>query len=800
MRLGRHWTPTLAATLFLFMTPFAWAEGVLHARVSFEGGSAMIKGQSDSDWSYATLNTLVLPGDVLWADDQATIEVEFSGGAFLRMADQSRAEVISVPPEAIVRGWTGSFYIQRVSRAQGSFVFRTPAADIVIDRDSHVRVDVVEGGSTAVAVRWGEARIRVQGSRDIVVRRGKRSYVDVGLLPSSPDGFDLAYMDAFDEWSRQRAELLAIGEDRYKRSRGSYDSHIGYLDLDRHGDWVSVSGRSYWQPSQLTSFVPYRDGYWSYTPSYGHVWVGRYPFSYYTSHYGRWTYNNHYGWLWSYSDGWGPAWVTGVRYGDYYIWTPVDHHGHPVVYGNAYFSVGGLRFSYSTASYCHNDYLYTGYHHIGGVPYNFHNDYYVRPNNVYTWNFYSSGYYSRFARNAAYARPLAFNTTSVLRDYSPRRVIRGHDTVSANSPLARSRAVQLENRVQSVNFNRSTPTRGTRTTVGSSSRTARVRNASIAPDNRAMTRSITQRVESTRSAPSASVPPTGRTGNAADAATGPRTVRDTSSSPSRSTTSSVTRSTSPPRSTPSDRGRSIESDTPARTSTPARSTTRTPRNTRSVTQIDTESRGSSRSTPQSTPSIRRQSNSAPATRSTPSASRPESPRQPASVTRVPTTPQRTQISPRSTTPTRTPSISQRTAVPRSAAPSYTPSIPQRTTAPRSVPSAPSISQRTSTPRQQSVSRPSPAPRVSTPAPSIQRSAPPTRMAPAPRSTAPRPSTRSIQQSRPAPRPSPSISNRSSAPQLRSTPSPAPRMRAGSSSGSSSRSTGRSNSSRGRSPR
>ncbi len=46
----------------------AGADAVLHARVSYEAGGAMVKGTSDSDWSYATINTLILSGDTLWAD------------------------------------------------------------------------------------------------------------------------------------------------------------------------------------------------------------------------------------------------------------------------------------------------------------------------------------------------------------------------------------------------------------------------------------------------------------------------------------------------------------------------------------------------------------------------------------------------------------------------------------------------------------------------------------------------------------------------------------------------------------
>ena len=66
--------------------PRALAEATMHARISYESGGAMVQGTADADWSYATTNTLILPGDQLWADKGGTMELEMSGGSFLRMA------------------------------------------------------------------------------------------------------------------------------------------------------------------------------------------------------------------------------------------------------------------------------------------------------------------------------------------------------------------------------------------------------------------------------------------------------------------------------------------------------------------------------------------------------------------------------------------------------------------------------------------------------------------------------------------------------------------------------------------
>lgn len=727
MRTGIRCGGWAGAALFLLMTPFAQADGVLHARVSFEGGEAMIKGQADTDWSYATLNTLVLPGDVLWADTESTVEVEFSGGTFLRMADQSRSEVIGMTPDGIVRGWTGSFYVQRIRRSTGDFVFRTPAADIEVDQDSHVRIDVVENGATTVAVRWGEARVRTPGGRDVVVTRGKRTYIDDGYLPSSPERFELAYMDAFDEWSRQRAELIAVGQDRISNRGSSASTHIGYLDLDHHGDWVTVSGRSYWRPSRVSNYVPYREGYWSYVPEYGHVWCGSYSFSYYTSHYGRWTYNDRYGWLWTYRDGWGPAWVAAARYGDYYVWSPLDYYNRPVTHSHTRFSVGGITFDIHSTNYVHSDYLYAGYHHIYRCPTDFTRRYSHRGTN-YAWNIYSPRFNEFPSRYGGYGAPVTLAASSALRDYSPRRVIRGYDYVSDGAPRAATRASALESNVSRVQFSGRTSTRGVRTAFTESSRTARVRTAAITQGNRTMSNSIARRREVTMSAPSASAAPTG--GSATDSSrsvrsAAPGVTSTRSSEPATRTTRSLSPGTATRTTSVAPRSSTPRATTP-RTSTSRETSTRSTTRATTPTPQERTSRPSVTSIPQPTNRMTTRTTVPPSNRSV-TQSAPTSPRRSVG-TSTRTTPRVSTPSPRVSAPSsRTTAPAPRVSTPRMTAPSVSaPRVsapqPQRT-APRVQAPQRVIQQRSAAPQQITAptQRQSPTIQRVSPPPTAQRS-------------------------------------------------------------------------------
>lgn len=409
---------------------------LLHARVSYTDGGAMIRGTSDADWSYATVNTLVFQGDTFWLDREGALEVEFSGGSFLRVADGSKTEITSLPPSGAVKAWFGALYIQRTSRAAGDFLVETPAGTVSIPGDTQTRVDVANSGATTVTVRWGTARVYTPHGSPVDVREGQRVFVDPGLLPSTPVAFDRTVEDAFDGWNRERAALLATGG-QIPYVTPAKTQPLGVSDLGRYGEWVYVDNRTYWRPTVVVNYTPYRYGHWSYAPAYGYTWVGDYPFCYVTSHYGRWTYQRRYGWLWVYQDTWGPAWVATVRYGPNFVWAPLDPFDRPVII-DAYFTAGGIRFSYATSSWCAADsLLYYGPTRVYPVSPTVINPIYA--NNVYIWNIYTTPPPARGRHTGPnYDRALE------VRDYTPRRVIRGPDTVNPQRPQAAVRVQSLE--------------------------------------------------------------------------------------------------------------------------------------------------------------------------------------------------------------------------------------------------------------------------------------------------------------------------------------------------------------------
>lgn len=140
-------------------------------------------------------------------------------------------------------------------------------------------------------------------------------------------------------------------------AKGHYNGVSGYFytELAPYGSWIEIDyGVVVWRPTIIrTDWVPYTMGRWIWTYD-GWYWDSYEPFGYITFHYGRWFYDDYYGWLWYPDYEWAPAWVE-WRYDNNYIgWAPL----HPY----AYFSVSiGIHF---TTVYT------TPYHHWHFVNYN----------------------------------------------------------------------------------------------------------------------------------------------------------------------------------------------------------------------------------------------------------------------------------------------------------------------------------------------------------------------------------------------------------------------------------------------
>jgi hypothetical protein len=97
-----------------------------------------------------------------------------------------------------------------------------------------------------------------------------------------------------------------------------------YDQLSPYGQWIENPDYGYvWLPDAGPDFKPYAtNGHWVYTDE-GWAWDSGYPWGWATFHYGRWFFQDNYGWMWVPGNEWAPAWVQWRNSNEYYGWAPL---------------------------------------------------------------------------------------------------------------------------------------------------------------------------------------------------------------------------------------------------------------------------------------------------------------------------------------------------------------------------------------------------------------------------------------------------------------------------------------------
>ncbi len=97
-----------------------------------------------------------------------------------------------------------------------------------------------------------------------------------------------------------------------------------YTSLSPYGSWIEFGDGVYgWKPFHMRNiWAPYSDGQWIWTDD-GWYWDSYEPFGYIVYHYGRWYYDDFYGWVWIPDYQWAPAWVDWRYDNDYIGWAPL---------------------------------------------------------------------------------------------------------------------------------------------------------------------------------------------------------------------------------------------------------------------------------------------------------------------------------------------------------------------------------------------------------------------------------------------------------------------------------------------
>lgn len=294
-------TPWLRALLML-ATVACWPAAA-HAdpsgRVAYVGdaqGEVSYSPAGEDDWLQLVRNRPVIPGDRLWTDRNARVELQV-GGAVIRLAASTSMELLELDDDlAQLEVTEGTLYL-RIEHLYAGQAYEVATPDMVFsfDRAGRYRIDVnPESGVTTVIVREGHGEVSAEDSHFPLRAGDAVQFYGADLRDN--EFVDVPRNDAFDRYCSNRDRSL----ERSLSRRYMSDDVAGASQLDDYGDWRPAGGFGMaWFPRNVRAdWAPYRDGHWAWQEPWGWTWVDDARWGFAPSHYGRWVHAaNRWGWV-----------------------------------------------------------------------------------------------------------------------------------------------------------------------------------------------------------------------------------------------------------------------------------------------------------------------------------------------------------------------------------------------------------------------------------------------------------------------------------------------------------------------
>ncbi|MCP5061204.1 MAG: hypothetical protein GY936_01910 [Ignavibacteriae bacterium] len=174
----------------------------------------------------------------------------------------------------------------------------------------------------------------------------------------------------------------------YNRYNNNIDVDFFFDALEPYGEWIEIGYDEYvWRPDFVGyNWKPYSEGRWEWTRNGWH-WVSYEAFGWATYHYGRWFYDDFYGWVWMPDNVWAPAWVEWRNNNNYIGWAPLPPYASFNRNRGIYFSV---RWNSG-----YNHWNFVTYNHFGSIHVN---NYYVnhsKSRHIFKSTKHRTNYYDR---------------------------------------------------------------------------------------------------------------------------------------------------------------------------------------------------------------------------------------------------------------------------------------------------------------------------------------------------------------------------------------------------------------------
>jgi hypothetical protein len=273
---------------------------------------------TDEQWIEVTPNTPITTGDRLYARDNSSASVAFTGRNFARIEPNSSIDVVSLADrrtQLALREGSAIFNIGALAPGE-LFEVGTPYGAVDFQEPGLYQMGYNDDGSAFVSVLSGLAQVvGLAGSGQI--SKGEmltllgQTAAQIGLSRINPDYagglvddyYGYQYPDIYDgRYSNYDAYLsdpyYFDPYQRYPSYRYVSAAVPGAYELDRYGDWQSIDGYGYaWSPRVDAGWAPYQQGNWMMDDPHGLTWVSSEPWGYAPYHYGRWLNTNNR-WYW----------------------------------------------------------------------------------------------------------------------------------------------------------------------------------------------------------------------------------------------------------------------------------------------------------------------------------------------------------------------------------------------------------------------------------------------------------------------------------------------------------------------
>jgi len=221
--------------------------------VNLVAGRAILKKRGDGGELPLTSSVDLEAGDVVETGHNGSVEILLAPGSYFRVGANSAVEMLDTSLERVrLRVENGSAIAEITADAKNSATeIQTPHGTVVLAKKGFYRVNVARE-KTELLVRKGEVRV---GDKQGEIKVKKNEVLTMrtsgGLVTQHKSSFDKNAQDAFDMWSRERAETLV-----------ALNRRLGNGEVNTALDSYLSSNRRW--PSRYSPF-----GLWVYDASFG---------------------------------------------------------------------------------------------------------------------------------------------------------------------------------------------------------------------------------------------------------------------------------------------------------------------------------------------------------------------------------------------------------------------------------------------------------------------------------------------------------------------------------------------------